>query len=102
MKNSIETLLTAILTELEQLPLKITPPKPVMDIEEFCSYSGTSRRYAYRLTSENRVPHYKPNGKKIFFKREEVDQWLTQGRVSTADEIDEQATSHVIRSKSIN
>ena len=101
MNNSIETLLAAILSELEQLPFKITPQKSVMDIEEFCSYSGTSRRYAYRLTSENRVPHYKPNGKKIFFKRDEVDKWLTRGRVSTAEEIEEQATSHIIKNKRV-
>lgn len=97
MATATETLLSAILKQLELLPARLIPPKSVMGLEEFCEYTGTSRRYAYRLTSENRVPHYKPNGKKIFFRREEVDKWLTQGRVSTAEEIEDQATSHLVK-----
>ncbi len=97
MATETETLLSAILVSIEQLPIKISRPKPVMDLEEFCQYTGISKRYVYRLTSENRVPHYKPNGKKIFFKRDEVDNWLTQGRVSSYEEIEEQASNHLVK-----
>ncbi len=97
MANDTETLLTTILHRLDDLEICLRANKDVLNFEEFCQYTGTSRRYAYRLTSENRVPHYKPHGKKIFFKRAEVDGWLTQGRVSTVDEVDQQATSHVIK-----
>ena len=85
MTTTTDVLLGAILNELEQLPDKLKPPREIMDLDEFCQYTGTSKRYSYRLTSENRVPHYKLNGKKIFFKRSEVDQWLTTSRVQTTE-----------------
>ena len=73
--------------------------KTVLTFLEFCSYANISKSYAYRLTSENRVPHYKPTGKKIYFKKTEVDEWLLQNVVKTNVEIEQIATDFVLKNK---
>ena len=65
--------------------------KEVFTVNETCSYMGVSESYLYKLTSSRRIPFYKPTGKLIYFKREEVIDWLLSNRISTQSEIDMQA-----------
>lgn len=60
-----------------------------MSFAETAQYLGVSKSYLYRMTSEGKIPHYKPGGKKVYFEKGEVDRWLTARRVATADEIHE-------------
>jgi excisionase family DNA binding protein len=75
-----------VMTEIRDLLLH---DKEVFTISEVCSYSGFEKSYIYKLTSTRKIPHYKsPGGKNLFFKREEINSWLTQIRVKTLDEIE--------------
>lgn len=62
--------------------------KEVFGLDEFCEMTGYSRQTAYKLVHERKVPFYKPEhgGRKILFKRKEVEEWLTATRVATLDE----------------
>jgi excisionase family DNA binding protein len=51
--------------------------KNVLNFSEAVEYTGFSASYLYKLTSTGKVPHYKPYGKMIFFKREELESFLT-------------------------
>ncbi len=51
--------------------------KNVLNFAEAVEYTGFSASYLYKLTSTGKVPHYKPYGKMIFFKREELESFLT-------------------------
>ena len=63
--------------------------KEVFTISEVCSYTGFEKSYIYKLTSIRKIPHYKsPGGKNIFFMRVEINEWLTQNRIKTMDEMD--------------
>lgn len=53
--------------------------KSVLTARECARYTGLSLRYLYRLTSEKKIPHFKPRGKMLYFRREEIDKWLTDG-----------------------
>lgn len=70
--------------------------KRVLNFNETCSYLELSQSHLYKLTSTGAVPHYKPNGKKIYFHREELDQWLLRNRMDTQDEIEQQAADYLI------
>ena len=83
-------ILAAIHEELVALKEAVASQKPVMDIDDFVQYTGLSKGYVYKLTHANKVPYYKPGGKKLFFKRAEVDTWLLSNRVSTDDEFNQQ------------
>lgn len=73
--------------------------KEFLRFDETARYMGVSRSYLYKLTMWRRIPHYKPNGKMIYFNRKEVDMWLGQNRVATADELEARAQSYCAKKK---
>ena len=70
--------------------------KEVLNLSEASQYLELSHSHLYKLTSSGSIPHYKPNGKKLYFNRAELDQWLQRNRQSSTDEIEEAAANYVI------
>lgn len=70
--------------------------KSILNIEEVSIYTGLSKLYLYKLTSKNGIPHYKPNGKNVYFKKEEVDNWLLRNRQSTNEELNSEAINYSV------
>jgi len=71
--------------------------KEVLNFNETCLYLALSHSYLYKLTSNREIPHSKPKGKKLFFQRAELDQWLLQNRIASKEEIEQQATNYLIK-----
>ena len=63
--------------------------KNILTVDDLIDYTGYSQKQIYKLTSTRAIPHYKPNGRKLFFKRNEVDAWITKGRVKTMNELND-------------
>ncbi|MBK8622692.1 MAG: helix-turn-helix domain-containing protein [Saprospiraceae bacterium] len=57
-------------------------------------YSGILS-YLYKLTCSGGIPCYKPQGKHIYFNKQEIDQWLMQNKKATTRELDSQAATFV-------
>jgi len=70
--------------------------KNVLEIEDVATLTGLSTSYIYRLTSTRQIPHYKPNGKTIYFDREEIEQWMKRNRVNTQEEAEQAAALHIL------
>lgn len=68
--------------------------KDVLTLEEACKYSGLSKSYMYQHTSAGNIPFYKPEGRKIYFKRTELETWMLRNRHSSKDEIKSKAAIH--------
>lgn len=34
----------------------------------------------YKMVSENKIPFYKPNGKRLYFMKAELEKWIEQGK----------------------
>ncbi len=49
--------------------------KNILTLDEVVSYIGFSQKQIYMLTSTRVIPHYKPSGRKLFFKKDEIDEW---------------------------
>ena len=92
-----------ILDKLTQIAEKIDEQnmlqKAVLNFNEACKYLDVSPSHLYKLTSQKQIPHFCPQGKKLYFRRDEIDAWLLRNRQSAADEIDKLATDYVIRNK---
>ena len=73
--------------------------KTVLNFDEVAAYTGLSKSYLYKLTCSGGIPCYKPQGKHIYFNKQEIDQWLLQNRKATTRELDNQATTFVNISK---
>lgn len=71
--------------------------KEVLNFNEGCAYVDISESHMYKLTSTGVIPHSKPNGKRIYFKRSELDTWLLRNRITTKDEIESEAANYLIR-----
>lgn len=59
--------------------------KQIMTIEDVSQFTGFSKSYIYRLCSQRVMPHYKPAGKKLFFKRRELEQFLLSNHYPSID-----------------
>jgi len=68
--------------------------KMVLTTDEAALYMGISKSTLYKWSMSRRVPHFKPSGKLLFFNRVELENWLQRNRVSTDDEISQQAHAY--------
>ncbi len=72
--------------------------KEVLNFQEACDYVGRSKQNMYKLTSTNKIPHYKPEGKMLYFKRSELDAFMLRNPIRTINEIESVAATHVVLS----
>lgn len=90
-----------ILSKLERieklLETQQVMQKQVLNFNDTCIYLELSQSHLYKLTSTGSIPHYKPNGKKLYFKREELDTWLLRNRNNSIDEIEQEAANYLIK-----
>jgi excisionase family DNA binding protein len=65
--------------------------KEALTIEEASEYTGLSSGTLYVLTHDRKIPSYKPLGKKIYFKRSELDAFMFRNKRLADYEVSEQA-----------
>ncbi len=104
MENPFEIILER-LNRIEQklIELKITtiqeiaapPPKEWMNVPAAAEYLSVSSSQVYKLTSAMEIPHIK-QGKLIYFRRDQIDEWMLKSRVKTRSEIEEEAINKMI------
>ena len=94
--NLILDKLTEIASKLDEQNLL---QKTVLNFSETCKYLDVSESHLYKLTSTKQIPHFCPQGKKLYFKRIELDDWLQRNRQSSTDEIDKLATEYILKNK---
>lgn len=73
--------------------------KNVLTFSEASEYTGMSKSTLYKLTSKRAIPHYKPNGKMVYFERDELDKWLLSNRITPQSEIEEAAQAYCMANK---
>ena len=86
------------LTAIESLLEATSQPKP-LTLMEAAKFLDLSRSPLYKLTSERKIPHFKPNGKKIYFDKSELVQWLKRKPTRTLEETEEKAASYIVSGK---
>ena len=69
--------------------------KTILDITEAAVFTGFSVGHLYRLTSTKQIPHYKKN-RKLYFRKAELEEWLTEEAVPTEDDINSQAATYIV------
>jgi len=73
--------------------------KTVLNFNEACSYLDVSPSHLYKLTSTRQIPHFCPQGKKLYFNRAELDVWLQRNRQSTNEEIEQEVNEKLFNSR---
>jgi len=92
-----------ILQKLEQIEKLISNQsllqKSVLNLQEACQYLEVSSSHLYKLTSRKEIPHFCPNGKKLYFNRHELDDWLQRNRKNSQQEIEKEAIQYLTKNK---
>lgn len=69
--------------------------KQPLTLEEAGRYLNISKSYLYKMTYQNTLPYYKPNGKKIYFKKAELDEWIFKNRIKSGEDIEKEANEYI-------
>lgn len=54
--------------------------KDYIDVKEAASYLNISKSAIYKMTSNRQLPFYNPGGKKIYFKKSELNNWIESAK----------------------
>lgn len=81
---------------LSRIENMLLSQKTVLNFEEASVYTGLSKSHLYKLTSTGGVPCYKPTGKKLYFNKEELDEWMLRNKKLSQDEIDDKAENFLM------
>lgn len=73
--------------------------KEILTLDEAARYMGITKNHLYKLTMYRKIPHYKPGGKMCYFRRADLDGWMTSNRVATAEELADRADRILMRLK---
>lgn len=79
----------AIIKSVFQEALSIqSKQSEILSIEEVSNLTGYKKATIYKLTHERKIPYHKPahGGRRIFFKKEEIDQWLQSNHIETYED----------------
>ena len=78
--------LDSILNRLEALESKPAPAPTEGNTElkltfpEAVKYVDLSESYMRQLCHKKQIPYYKPRGRRIYFSKPELDEWIFRGR----------------------
>ena len=85
--------------EIREL-LKGQKVKNIIGIKEVSALTGLSVSTIYKKTSKRLIPFHKaPGGKNLFFKREDVEQFLLEREFKTNDELEAEAVNYCVIGK---
>lgn len=73
--------------------------KEVLSFKEAVAYMNVSQSLLYKLTSQGKITHFKPNKGKIYFKKIDLDQWMLQNEVKSINAQQELVTNYLSRRK---
>jgi len=64
-------------------------------VQEASAFTGYTPRYLYKLTSEKRIPFYKPLGGRVVFKKADLEGFMSRGRVKADYELAAEADARL-------
>ena len=88
------TTLDDIAKRLDRLEaLAALASKDVLDVNETAQLTGYTVKYLRLLISRREIPHYR-RGNRIYFNRDEVEEWMLGERIPTIDEVQQKACGY--------
>lgn len=62
--------------KLEKMERRSGWERPILTMREAAMFTGLSKNTLYKLIQADKIKHYRPNGKLVYFRRDELEQWL--------------------------
>jgi excisionase family DNA binding protein len=95
--NELLSSIISIIKDMEDEPRAVVPAATKeeypehLSVDKAAQFTGYSRSYIYRLIHLGRIPCYKPNGGRLFFKKSELEEFLLSGKKASSYELSNQA-----------
>ena len=67
----------------------------ILSLNEAAKFLCASKSFMYKMTSQKLIPHYIPGGKKIYFKKSDLEDWLLKNRIPPNSEFEADAESYL-------
>jgi excisionase family DNA binding protein len=75
---------------------KTENPQKYFSLEEAAHFLKLSKSFLYKLTMNRVIPHYKPNGKKIYFDVNDLEKFITKNRIISEDALKTKAANYLV------
>ncbi len=85
-----------VVRRLEKVEAWYFAKKEYLTFEEACEYLGISKSKLYKMTSSFSIPCYKPEGRMLYFNREELNAWLSKNPIKTSSTHEQDAIKYVL------
>lgn len=83
---------------LQSISTESTPtkeqPEELFNFEEMCDFLGIAKSTGYQRVSRGEIPHFK-KGRRLYFRKTELVEWIETGRRKTRAELDEIAEKYL-------
>lgn len=70
--------------------------KEVLNFNEAALFLDLSRSHLYKLTSQKQIPHFCPQGKRLYFKREDLQNWLLRNKQEEEETVEQRLNNLTI------
>jgi excisionase family DNA binding protein len=87
----IEQRLFSIESEISKLSLEI---KTILTAEQAAEFLGLKPSYLYKLTSDKKIKFFKPQGKLIYFRKEDLEAFLLRNPSESSDIFESEVFNH--------
>lgn len=71
--------------------------KEVLTLEESAEFLGLSKSALYKMTSKREIAFYQPGGKKVYFRRVELESWILNAKVASVAEFEQEVDEYLSR-----
>jgi excisionase family DNA binding protein len=95
--DKIIKLLGEIIPNKKELEI-ISVDKEVMDVNEVAKFLFISKSTLYQYVMNRKIPHFKL-GKKLYFKKSDLLNWVQEGKVKTVTELQNEASAYIINKR---
>lgn len=94
-RHELKELLREVVNESNKDSLKVdSDSSELLNIEQAANFLGLAKQTLYAHTSKREIPHLK-RGKKLYFEKEKLIEWLQEGKQKTQAEIQAETQNYL-------
>jgi len=71
--------------------------KEFLTVNDAVIYLQLSKSCIHKMTSNKEIPFCKPSGKKIYFIKSDLDNWILSGKIDSDDELESEVGDYLSR-----
>ncbi len=60
----------------------------ILSLNEAAEFLKLSKSFMYKMTSQKLIVHFIPGGKRIYFKKSDLENWLLKNRIPPTSELE--------------